>query len=323
MEIGYFLTSEERTPAELVRYAAMAEGLDFPLVQVSDHYHPWIDAQGQSPFVWSVLGAIANATHEIKVGTAVTCPFRVHPAVIAQAAATCASLMPGRFILGLGTGERLNEHIFGDTWPSVDIRQEKLEEAVRVIRLLWEGALTNHRGRYFNVEDARIYTLPVQPAEVYMAASGPKSAELAGRLADGLIGTAPNKDLVDAFRGAGGVGKPAVGQLHVCWGHSESDARRVAHRVWPNSGLKGPLGQELALPSHFEQAVQMVTQETIAQEIICGPDPERHVEGIKQYLNAGFETVSVHQVGPDQEGFLEFYSREILPAFQKEVSHAR
>jgi coenzyme F420-dependent glucose-6-phosphate dehydrogenase len=250
----------------------------------------------------------------LKLGTGVTCPtIRIHPAIVAQAAATAASLMPGRFFLGVGTGENLNEHILGDRWPSADERRAMLEEAVELMRALWEGELTSFEGDHYAVVDARIYTLPEEPIEVVVAAGGPEAAELAVRIGDGLVSTAPEAGLVEAFLGAGGKG-PRYGQLTVCWAESEEEGRRTALEVWPNAGLKGPLAQELPLPSHFEEAAAMVDEETIAEYIVCGPDPGRHLDGIRKFVDAGFDHVYVHQVGPDQDGFIEFYEREVLGA---------
>jgi coenzyme F420-dependent glucose-6-phosphate dehydrogenase len=314
MDCGYALSSEEHLPLDLVRYARRAEEAGFPFALISDHFHPWIDRQGESPFVWGVIGGIAVETETLRLGTGVTCPtIRTHPAIIAQAAATAAAMMPGRFFLGVGTGENLNEHILGDRWPSASERLAMLEEAVDVMRTLWKGELTSFDGEYYVVEDARVYTLPDDSIEVVVAAGGPEAAELAGRIGDGLVSTVPQSELVEAFLAAGGEG-PRYGQLTVCWAKSEEEATRTAFEVWPNAGLKGPLSQDLSLPSHFEEAAQMVDEQTIAEEIVCGPDPDRHLEGIQKFVDAGFDHVYVHQVGPDQEGFLSFYERDVLPA---------
>jgi G6PDH family F420-dependent oxidoreductase len=221
--------------------------------------------------------------------------------------------MPGRFFLGVGTGENLNEHVLGDRWPSASERREMLEEAVQVMRLLWEGELTSFEGKHYRVDDARIYTLPEEPIEVMVAAGGPEAAELAGRIGNGLVSTAPEPDLVSRYERAGGAG-PRFGQLTVCWAKTEEEARETAFELWPNAGLKGPLSQELALPSHFEEAARMVTVEDVAEVVVCGPDPDEHLEGIERFVDAGFDHVYVHQIGPDQEGFLDFYEREVLPA---------
>jgi G6PDH family F420-dependent oxidoreductase len=321
MELGYALSSEEHRPLDLVDNAVRAEEAGFGFALISDHFHPWIDRQGQSPFVWSVLGAIAAETERLVVGTGVTCPIlRLHPAIVAQAAATAAARLPGRFFLGVGTGEKLNEHVLGQRWPATHVRRDMLEEAIAVIRLLWEGRLESHRGRHFTVENARIYTLPDEPIDVLVAAGGVEAAELAGRVGDGLIGTAPDEAIIAAFEGAGGTGKPRYAQATVCWAESEKEARRTAHAWWPNAALRGPLGQELPLPSHFEEATAMVTEDDVAQVVVCGPEVDRHLELIDTYEKAGFTHVYVHQVGPDQDGFLDFYSSEILPRYSKAVT---
>ena len=312
MQIGYALSSEEHAPLDLVRNAARAEAAGFAFALVSDHYHPWIDRQGHSPFVWSIVGGIAASTSSLRLGTGVTCPLiRIHPAIVAQAAATTAALMPGRFFLGLGTGENLNEHVLGDRWPSTRERREMLEEAIDVMQLLWKGELCSFEGKHFRVENARLYTLPDEPIPVVVAAGGVEAAELAARKGDGLVSTAPERAIVDAYRAAGGDGA-TYGMLTVCWAESERAARATALEWWPNAGLKGTLGQELPLPSHFEQAAQMVDEETIAEVVVCGPDPEAHLDGIRRFAEAGFEHVYVHQVGPEQDAFIDFYAREIL-----------
>ena len=313
-EIGYALSSEEHPPNDLVRFAARAEQAGFSFALISDHFHPWIGAQGQSPFVWSVIGAIAQATERLRLGTGVTCPsVRIHPAIIAQAAATAGTMMPGRFFLGVGTGENLNEHVVGACWPPTDVRLAMLEEAVDVIRLLWEGGTKNHEGRFFTVHNARIYTLPERRPAIMVAAVGEKAAGVAGRIGDGLISTAPQEETVEQFQAAGGSGKPTYGMTHVCWATDEREARKTAHRVWPNSAIKGELGQELPTPTHFEQAAQMVSEDDVAELVVCGPDPEAHLAQLRTYLDAGFDHVYVHQIGPDQEGFFRFYESEVLP----------
>jgi coenzyme F420-dependent glucose-6-phosphate dehydrogenase len=314
MEIGYALSSEEHPPLDLVRDARRAEEVGFEFALVSDHFHPWIDRQGQSPFVWSVIGAIAVSTKRLRLGTGVTCPtIRIHPALVAQAAATAGALMPGRFFLGVGTGENLNEHILGDRWPSPDERQEMLTEAVEIIRGLWEGGLFSFDGAHYTVDRARIYTLPDEQVPIVVAASGPEAARLAGEIGDGLVSTAPKQELVETFLEAGGDG-PRYGQLTVCWAKSEVDARRTALEWWPNAGLKGPLSQELALPSHFEAASSMVTENEIAEQIPCGPHLDSHLEQIQSFADAGFDHVYVHQIGPDQAGFLDAYGDVLVEA---------
>jgi len=312
-ELGYALSSEEHTPLDLVRNARAAEEAGFGFALISDHYHPWVDAQGHSPFVWSVVGAIAEATDGLVLGTGVTCPtIRIHPAIIAQAAATSAALMPGRFFLGVGTGENLNEHILGDHWPAPDERLEMLEEAIEVIRLLWQGGYQTHRGRYYTVENARLYTLPDEPPPIAVAAAGPNAAELAGRVGDAFVSVAPDEELVERYTSAGGK-EVLYGQVTVCWADSDEEAKKTAREVWPNAAIEGDLSQELPLPRHFEQAAEMVSPGDIAKTVVCGPDPERHLAKIREFAEAGFTHVYVHQVGRDQDGFFRFYRDEILP----------
>jgi coenzyme F420-dependent glucose-6-phosphate dehydrogenase len=313
-EIGYKLSSEEHAAPDLVRHARRAEDAGFSFAVISDHFHPWVDRQGESPFVWSVLGAIAQATESISIGTAVTCPtIRMHPGLVAQAAATVATLLPGRFFLGLGTGENLNEHIFGQRWPSVSERRAMLEEAISVIRKLWEGAMTKELGTYYKVVDAKLYSVPDEPPPVYIAGSGERSAEMAGRLGDGFIGLQPDPSLIAAFIRAGGEQKPRYAEVHVCWAEDEGGARRTATEWWPNVVTPGELVAELPLPRHFEQDATRTDESAIAQAVVCGPDPEAHIARIREYENAGYDHVWVHQIGPDQRGFFRFYEQHVLP----------
>jgi coenzyme F420-dependent glucose-6-phosphate dehydrogenase len=314
IQLGYKLTSEEFSASELVRQARAAEEHGFSFALISDHFHPWTDRQGQSPFAWGVIGGVAATTGRLVVGTGVTCPtFRIHPAIIAQASATAASMMPGRFFLGVGTGENLNEHIVGERWPEIEIRQERLREAIGIIRELWKGEQVSHHEKYFDVENARIYSRPDEPPALLVAAAGPKSAEMAGELGDGLIATESDKELVSQFRKHGGEGKPVYGELHVCFDEDQRRAEELAHEIWPVIGLSGQLFQEIPLPSLFEKAASLVTREKVSGMIPCGPDPNQHWKGIQEYIDAGFDHVSIHQIGPNQEGFMDFYGREIFP----------
>jgi G6PDH family F420-dependent oxidoreductase len=321
VEIGYALSSEELGPLELVENARRAEQTGFGFALISDHFHPWLDVQGESPFVWSTIGAIAQTTESLKLGTGVTCPLiRTHPAIIAHAAATSAALMPGRFFLGVGTGENLNEHVLGDRWPNHEQRLEMLEEAVRVMRELWQGDLVTHRGAHYTVDRARLYTVPEEPPPVAVAAGGPDAAELAGRIGDALVSTAPDEELVKAFRDAGGEGKPCYGQLTVCFDHDLDEAVKTTFEQWPNAGLGGELGQELAMPSHYEAACDVLTPDLVAEKVVCGPDPDEHRKAIAEFEDAGFSRVYIHQVGRDQGPFFDFYEREILPELQHVVT---
>lgn len=309
---GYFLSSEEHGPRALVDQARMAEAAGFERVTISDHFHPWLDSQGESPFVWTVIGAI-GATTGLEVTTAVTCPTtRIHPAILAQAAATSSSLLQGRFRLGVGTGERLNEHVLGQHWPPLSVRLAMLEEAVEVLRELWEGGTVTRHGDHYTVENARIYTTPDGELPILVSAFGPEATDVAARIGDGLMSTSPDADVLSRYREAGGAG-PAVATVKVCWGPDEAEARTTAHRLWASSGVPGESSQELSLPRHFEQAAELVTPEQLAEKIPCGPDPDRHADALRAYLDAGFDEIHVSQIGSDQRGFLDFWKAELLP----------
>ncbi|MFF3153231.1 LLM class F420-dependent oxidoreductase [Streptomyces sp. NPDC057910] len=312
-EYGYFLSSEEHTPTELVEQARMAEQAGFTALWISDHYHPWNDQQGQSPFVWSVIGALSQAV-SLPVETAVTCPvIRTHPAVIAQAAATSAVQLGGRFRLGVGSGEALNEHILGDPWPEASVRLEMLEEAVLVMRQLFTGEQISHNGKHYTVENARLYTVPDGPVPIDVSAFGPQAAEVAGRIGDGFITMTPDASAIERFRRSGGGNKPVYAGLKVCWNTDEEEAVRTAHRLWANEQLPGELPQILPTPRHFEQASELVTADRVAQNVTCGPDADAHVAAVKEYADAGFDTVYINQIGKDQQGFFDFYRTKVLP----------
>ncbi|QOV36936.1 LLM class F420-dependent oxidoreductase [Streptomyces ferrugineus] len=312
-DFGYFLSCEEHTPAELVDQARMAEQAGFDSLWISDHYHPWNDEQGQSPFVWTVIGALSQAV-SLPVETAVTCPFmRMHPAVTAQAAATGAAQLGGRFRLGVGTGEALNEHVLGDHWPEASVRLEMLEESLQIIRQLFTGEQTSHYGKHFTVENARLYTLPDEPVPIDVSAFGPQAVETAARIGDGLITTMPDTALIERFRRAGGGTKPVYGGVKVCWGADRAQAVRTAHRLWANERLPGELGQILPTPRHFEQASELVTEDQVASAVPCGDDPDAHLKALGAFVDAGFDTVYVSQIGKDQQGFFDFYRTKVLP----------
>jgi len=312
VSIGYFLSSEEFGPRELVRQAKWAEEAGFERLWISDHFHPWNGEQGQSSFVWSVIGALSEVTR-LPITTAVTCPtVRIHPAIIAQAAATAAVQCEGRFTLGVGSGEALNEHIFGDAWPPAPVRLEMLEEAVEVIRALHTGDEVDHHGKHYTVENARIYTLPEQPVPIYVSAFGPKAVEVAARIGDGLCSTKPDGDLIAQYRESGGKG-PAQGAFKVCHAATEAQGVETALRVWPNEHLPGELAQVLPTPRHFEQASSLVTEQMVAEALPTGPDPKRYLETFREYVDAGYDEVYVQQIGPDQEAFFEFWQRDVAP----------
>ena len=316
MKIGYFLSCEEHPPEELVRQARLAADAGFEGLWISDHYHPWNQQQGQSPFVWSVIGAVGQLT-DLPVTTAVTCPtVRIHPAIIAQAAATSARMCRGGFRLGVGSGEALNEHVTGARWPTADVRLEMLEEAVEVIRKLLTGERITHHGRHYTVEDARIFTLPDEPVEIPVSAFGPQALALAARIGDGYITTQPDAEGLASYRQQGGKG-PSMAGAKACWGPDRDEAEKLAHRLWPNTALPGELAQVLPSPAHFEQAAELVTPEMIGSTIPCGPDPGEHISRLSKYAEAGFDELYVAQIGPDQEGFFRLYESEVLPALRR------
>ncbi|WP_237572377.1 TIGR03557 family F420-dependent LLM class oxidoreductase [Mycolicibacterium lacusdiani] len=312
-KIGYFLSCEQFGPKELIDQAKRAEAAGFEALWISDHFHPWNDEQGQSPFVWGVIGALSEAT-SLPVTTAVTCPtVRIHPAIIAQAAATAAVQLDGRFVLGVGTGEALNEHILGDPWPSVGVRLEMLEEAIDVIRMLHEGKEISHHGLHYEVQEARIYTLPEQPVPIYVSGFGPQAADFAGRLGDGFCTTMPDADLVKTFRTAGGGDKPVQAGTKVSWDRDPDVGLDAAHRLWANESLPGQLAQTLPRPRDFADASTLITRESVGESVTCGPDVDAHVKQVRQYVEADVDEVYVQQIGPDLEGFFASWERDVLP----------
>jgi G6PDH family F420-dependent oxidoreductase len=313
---GYFLSCEEYTPAELIDQAKRAEDAGFDALWISDHFHPWNDEQGESPFVWSVIGALSQAC-SLPVTTAVTCPtVRTHPAIVAQAAATAAVMLDGKFTLGVGTGEALNEHILGTVWPTADVRLEMLEEAVEVIRALWTGEVVSHRGQHYTVDTARIYTLPTQPPPIYVSAFGPKAVDVAARIGDGLVSTSPDQDLLARYKEKAGAGTTIQGGFKVCYAESPEAAAQIAHRLWANSGLPGELSQVLPSPRHFEQASGLVTQEMTRESVVCGRDVGKHVDAFAPFVGAGFDEVYVANMGPHYADMITMYADEVLPALR-------
>ena len=313
MTMGYFLSCEEYTAAQLVEQARAAEDAGFQALWISDHFHPWNDEQGESPFVWSVIGAISQVC-SLRVTTAVTCPtVRTHPAVIAQAAATSAVMLRGGFTLGVGTGEALNEHILGDPWPSIDVRLEMLEEAVALMRRLWEGDFVTQSGPHYRVDNARIYSLPDTPPEVYVSGFGPKATDVAARIGDGYISTSPDAELVQRFKDGSG-GKPAQAGAKVAFAPTVDEGVGHAHRLWANAGLPGELAQVLPSPRHFEQASQLVTEESTRESVVAGPDPQAHLDQVEFYRLAGYDELYVANMGPHYRDMIDFYGKEVLPA---------
>jgi G6PDH family F420-dependent oxidoreductase len=313
MQYGYKLSAEGFGPKELVRQAQAAEESGFDFVEISDHFHPWLDSQGHSPFAWSVLGSIAAGTERIGLATGVTCPtVRYHPAIIAQAAATMSLLSDGRFTLGVGSGERLNEHVVGRGFPAVAERQAMLREAIEIIRLLWEGGYQSYTGTYLDLEDARVFDLPDELPQIIVAAGGPDAAELAAELGDGMFGTEPESQLFESYRGAGGSG-PTYGEVGLAWAEDEASAIRAAFESsrWSLTGWK--VMSELPNPANFEASAQFVREEDVAAQMPCGPDAAKHLEAIREYEQAGYDHVVLTNNGPDPDGFLDFYARELKP----------
>jgi len=315
---GYTMMCEQAGPKQLVRDVVLAEEAGFDFAVISDHYFPWLDAQGHSPYAWSVLGAAAAMTERIELMTYVTCPIRrYHPAVVAQKAATMQLLSDGRFTLGLGAGENLNEHIVGGQWPIAGVRHEMLAEAIEIIRALWAGGSVTYRGKHFDVESARVWDLPQALPPIGIAVSGRSSCALAGRLADVMIAVQPEPELGRMFDAAGGRGKPRVGQIAVAYDADEQAAveRAMDQFRWFTGGWR--VNAELPLPASFEQAAKTVREEDVRAQMPCGPDVERHVDGIRQFEAAGFSHVALVQVGADsQQRFIEWAASDLLPALR-------
>jgi G6PDH family F420-dependent oxidoreductase len=313
---GYTLSSEEHSPSALVRNAVRAEHEHFDFVTISDHFHPWVQAQGHSPFVWSVLGGIAASTTRIEVATGVTCPtIRLHPAIVAHAAATTAQLFRGRFALGVGSGEALNEHILGDHWPVPEERLAMLAEAVDVIRKLLTGETVDHDGDYYRVENARIFDPPDTPLPIIVSGFGPTAAELAGRIGDGYWGHGSDGSLIDTYREAGGTG-PRYAQLNVCLGDDEAKCRETVHRVWPNGAVPGQLSQDLPTWTHFEQVSSLVTEDDATENVICGPHIDEVISTAQRFVAAGYDRIHLHQIGPDQDAFFDRWERGLREGVQ-------
>lgn len=315
--IGYTMMCEQRSPKDLVDDGVAAERSGFDFAVISDHYHPWLEVEGHSPYAWAVLGAAAQATTRIPLMTLVTCPIvRYHPAVVAQKAATVALLSEDRFTLGVGSGELLNEHVVGSGWPSVDVRHEMLSEAVDIMRRLWADGYVTYRGKHFAVQDAKLFDRPATPLRIGIAMSGKASCTLAGQKADLAIATEPRADLMRMFSDAGGAGKQGVAQLPVCWGPDEDKCRALAHDQFRFAATGWKVQTELPNPVNFDAATRFVQEEDIAQMVPCGPSVDGIVEAVTKFADAGFDQVALLQIGDQQRDFCDFYASDLGTALR-------
>ncbi|GAA4981870.1 TIGR03557 family F420-dependent LLM class oxidoreductase [Pseudonocardia tropica] len=311
MQIGFKLFAEAHTPQEMVRQAVRAEEAGFDFVEISDHYHPWLESHGHSGFAWSILAAIAMRTERIGLATGVTCPtIRYHPAIIAQAAATTALLSDGRFTLGVGSGEQLSEHVTGHPWPVVGVRHAMLREALEIIRLLWSGGYRTYRGTHLSVEDARVFDLPETLPDIVVAAGGPKAARIAGELGDGLFATEPRTDLIDAYAAAGGTGSRWA-EVPLAYAGTVDAALESAHRLFRFGPTGWKIQAELPNVRNFEAATAFVRREDMADAFGAGPDVETHVATAKGFADAGYDRLALISAGPDVEEFFAFYEGEL------------
>jgi coenzyme F420-dependent glucose-6-phosphate dehydrogenase len=318
VRLGWWLSSEEHDPRELVKQATLAERAGFATAMISDHLQPWVRHQGNAAHVWTVIGAIAHATEQLEIGTGVTAMVhRNDPINVAQAACTAAVMLEDRFFLGVGAGERLNEQPFGQRWPRPGERRAQLEEAVDVIRQLCSGETVNHRGASWAVENLRMMTLPASPPSIYVAAGGVLSAASAGKIGDGIIGVAPDAHLIDVFHGSGGAGKPCLGQLHVSLGATMDAAVDNAWEWWPHGVLPPSVFGELAQPKNFESLAEAVGRSSIADVVVCGTGSEPVVEAIDRFVAAGYDTVYLHQIGPDQQRLADVAAAELFSHYRK------
>ncbi|HEX6499433.1 MAG TPA: TIGR03557 family F420-dependent LLM class oxidoreductase [Micromonosporaceae bacterium] len=317
VSVGYTLLGEQVGPKQLIADAIRAERAGFDYAVVSDHFSPRLNEQGHAPYMWAVLGAVAHVTERIALMSMVTCPTRrYHPAIVAQKAATVALLSDGRFTLGLGAGERLNEHVVGD-WPDVARRHDMLIEALEIIKPLLAGATVTHLGEYYQVTDARLYDRPERGVPLALAASGPESAQLAADFADGLITSQPLAEVINLFASAVGPDRPVYGQIPLCYGRDEAACRRTAYEQWRWGGLGWKVLAELPDTQSFAQVTEYMREDDVARLVSCGPDLDRHVEAVREYVRAGFSHVSLVQVGgAGQADFLDWAERDLLPALR-------
>jgi G6PDH family F420-dependent oxidoreductase len=321
--LGYAAMFEQFTPTDLLRWSRHAEDAGFGGIMASDHFHPWSPQQGQAGFVWAWLGALGAQTNHVVFGTGVTAPGpRYHPAILAQAAATLEAMFPGRFYLGMGAGEALNEHITGDYWPEAPVRLQRLEEGVEIIRKLFSGKVTKYQGAHFKLESAKLYTLPATPPPIYIASSGPINSERTGRIADGYITVGASDDKIRTLlarfeKGAREAGKdpaqmPRIIQLHLSWAESREAAVDQAVREWPNGGMAFPKA-DIRNPEDFAAMAQIVRPENFEGRVFMSPDLDAHTAHLQHYIDLGFDQVYIHNVGRNQQEFIEAFGRNVLP----------
>lgn len=322
MQFGYKLFAEDVAPKELIRRAVEAERAGFDFVEISDHFHPWLPEHRHSAFAWSILAAIAAKTETLRLATGVTCPsIRYHPAIIAQAAATTQIISDGRFTLGVGAGERLSEHIVGAGWPEVGDRHRRLREALKIIRLLWEGGTHSYRGEFLKLEDARVYDLPERLPQIVIAAGGPQAARLAAEAGDGIFATDPDASLLRAWADAGGSG-PRYGEVPLSFAPDERAGAEAAHRRFRFGVLGWKVNAELPDPTAFDQATQTVRIDDMQEAFACGPDVERHLEVFAPFRDAGFDHLALNDAGDDPDGFFEFFANELRPRLRGDAAGA-
>jgi G6PDH family F420-dependent oxidoreductase len=309
---GYKLMTETTDPKSLVRNARRAEEAGFDFVSISDHFHPWLESHGHSPFAWSVLGAIASGTDAIGLSTGLTCPImRYHPAIIAQAAATIGVMSDGRFTLAIGAGERLNEHVVGQSWPAVHQRHAMLREAAEIIRLLWGGETCSYEGQHFHLDSARVYDLPDRPIPLVVGVSAEKSAQLAAEVGDGIMAVEPKRELVEQWKAAGGGQGPRYGELALGYAGTRAAGLELVHEYSRFGALGWSVLSELPGVGSFEEATRFVKPEDLQDEVPHGPDVETYVEAVRKFAEAGFDHVVLLAVGPDQESFIRFFESEL------------
>jgi coenzyme F420-dependent glucose-6-phosphate dehydrogenase len=328
LKLGWKAGTEQYPPTELLDYAVAAEQAAFDSIDASDHFHPWSEG-GQASFVWSWLGGAAARTSRIELGTGVTCPIlRYHPAVVAQAAATMGVFAPGRFYLGVGTGEALNEYAATGQWPDYEIRQQQMVEAVQLIRALWSGESVSHHGQYYQTRQARLYTRPSKPIPIYISSMVPNSARLAGEIGDGLItvgGKEPDlyRQILQNFEdGAREAGKdpskmPRMIELAVSYGADEDQAIKYRKEFWAGTFVPALFTERIYTPKLSAENGKVVGSDTIRQAVCLSADPAEHVRMARRYIELGFDHLIFHSAGPDQRAFIEGYGRDVLPKLRE------